>query len=150
MKDREDCVCALLLGEFGDDRLLLQQVFRDLGWILLEARGRKEALMRLNQESVHVVITRSECPGGGWKKVLYSLRRYRQPPQLIVTSRSPDEQLWSEVLSYGGYDLLAEPFRRDEVERVVAAARRHYGPQQVYAMGAGMPHPSVAGWQPAS
>jgi DNA-binding response OmpR family regulator len=144
MKDPQDSVCALLLGEFGDDRSLLHQVFRDAGWRLLEASGRREALARLKEESVHVVITRSECPGGGWKRVLYSLRRRPQPPQLIVTSRSPDEQLWSEVLSCGGYDLLAEPFRRDEVERVVAAARRHYGPQQVYAMGAGMRHPSVA------
>jgi hypothetical protein len=30
------------------------------------------------------------------------------------------------VLNIGGYDVLAQPLRRDEVERVIAAARRHF------------------------
>jgi DNA-binding response OmpR family regulator len=45
---------------------------------------------------------------------------------LIVTSRTADEHLWAEVLNIGGYDVLPQPFNRDEVERVVAAARRHF------------------------
>ncbi|HLI86894.1 MAG TPA: response regulator [Bryobacteraceae bacterium] len=128
MKNREDAVCALLVGEYDDNRLLIHQVFRDAGWRLYEARDWKRAQEQLDQDPVHVVITRSQCPGGDWKKVLKNLLARAHPPQLIVTSRTADEQLWSEVLNCGGYDLLAEPFHRDEVERVVAAARRHFGP----------------------
>ena len=138
---REDSLCALLLD---DGRLLIREVFRAAGWRLLEAEGRKEGIESLNQNCVHVVITRSQSPGLEWKRVLQDLRRQQEPPQLIVTSRSADEHLWSEVLNCGGYDVLPEPFRRDEIERVVAAARRHYGPQYSHASGGPVRHPSVA------
>jgi DNA-binding response OmpR family regulator len=144
MKNREDFLCALLLGAFDDSRLLIHQIFQEAGWRLLEAQGRKEALERLEQDAVHVVITRSEFSAWDWKKVLANLRRRKRPPQLIVTSRTADEQLWSEVLNCGGYDVLPEPLRRDEVERVVAAARRHYEPHQVRARGGRVGLPSIA------
>jgi hypothetical protein len=44
----------------------------------------------------------------------------------VVTSRTADDYLWAEVLNVGGYDVLAQPLERDEVERVVASARRHF------------------------
>jgi DNA-binding NtrC family response regulator len=143
MKPPEDAVCALLVGEYDDDRLLLRQLFREAGWRLFEARDWKKARQHLNHDPVHVVITRSECEGWDWKTVLHNLMRRTQPPQLIVTSRTADDKLWSEVLNCGGYDLLPEPLRRDEVERVVAAARRHFGPHQARTVG-GPAHQSVA------
>jgi DNA-binding response OmpR family regulator len=135
MENREDSVCVLLLGEYDESRLLLQQVFRDAGWRLFEARDWKRGQEHLDHDPVHVVITRSHCRGWDWKKVLRNLTRRAHPPQLIVTSRTADEHLWSEVLNRGGYDLLPEPFHQDEVERVVAAARRHFGPRQARAAG---------------
>lgn len=144
MKNREDSLCALLLGEYDDGRLLIRQVFQDAGWRLLEAQGHKEGLSRLDEASVHVVITRSESPGLEWKRVLHDLRQRHRPPQLIVTSRTADEHLWSEVLNCGGYDVLPEPFHRDEIERVVASARRHFAPPQVCAAGTTVRHSSVA------
>ena len=128
MKNRADSVSALLLGEYDDGRLLIHEIFRDAGWRLFEARGGEDALDHLEQVVIHVVIARSEFPGWDWKQVLHKLKYRKKPPQLIVTSRTADEQLWSEVLNCGGYDVLTEPFRRDEVERVVAAARRHFSP----------------------
>jgi DNA-binding response OmpR family regulator len=75
---------------------------------------------------VHVVITEKELPDWNWKGVLVDLRRLESPPQLIVTSRDADERLWAEALNVGAYDVLAQPFNRDEVERVIASARRHF------------------------
>ncbi len=144
MKNREDFLCALLLGEFDESRLLIHEIFQDAGWTLLEAPGRKEALQRLERDAVHVVITRSEFSGWNWKKLLHNLRRRKRPPQLIVTSRTADEHLWSEVLNCGGYDVLPEPLRRDEVERVVAAARRHCEPYQVRTPRGRVRQPSIA------
>jgi hypothetical protein len=34
--------------------------------------------------------------------------------------------LWAEVLNCGGYDVLAQPFDRTEVERVVTSARQTF------------------------
>jgi DNA-binding response OmpR family regulator len=144
MKTHETSVCALLLGEYGDGRSLIHQVFHDAGWILLEAHDRNEALKQLQRELVQVVITSSEFTEWDWKKLLNNLLRRPKPPQLIVTSPTADEHLWSEVLNCGGYDVLPEPFRRDEVERVVAAARRHYGPPQVRTAGGSIRQPGAA------
>ena len=135
MKTGEDSLCALLLGEYGDGRLLIDEIFRDAGWELLEACGPNEALAQLGNESIHVVIARSETSGWDWKNLLNILEKRSKPPQLIVTSRTADEHLWSEVLNCGGYDVLAEPLRRDEVERVVAGARRQFGPRKVRTAG---------------
>jgi len=126
-KTTSECsVCALLLGEHEDGRLLLHEVFREAGWLLLEMRDRRRAMESIDRHSVQVVIASCEAGEWNWKKVLDNLRRREPQPQLIVTSRTADEQLWSEVLNRGGYDVLPEPFQRDEVERVVASARRHY------------------------
>jgi DNA-binding response OmpR family regulator len=119
-------ICALLIGEYKSDRLLVHEIFRDAGWRLLEARDRKKALAHLDRHSVQVVIARCDVPSWDWKNLLESLRNRPRPPQLIVTSRTADEQLWSEVLNCGGYDVLPQPFQREEMERVVAAAVRNY------------------------
>ena len=122
----EFSVCALLVGEHEECRQLLHEIFRDAGWLLLEARDRRKALECIEQHPVQVVIASCETGEWSWKNVLHHLRRRRHPPQLIVTCRTADEQLWSEVLNCGGYDVLPQPFQRDEIERVVASARRHY------------------------
>ncbi|HLK47457.1 MAG TPA: hypothetical protein VKT49_04945, partial [Bryobacteraceae bacterium] len=68
----------------------------------------------------------AHTPTWPWKRALQDLRRLSRPPQLVVTSRLADELLWAEALNWGAYDVLAEPFDRDEVMRVVASARRHF------------------------
>jgi DNA-binding response OmpR family regulator len=120
-------VTALAVGEFEFDRALLQSVFRDLGWRLYEARDRRRAMQCLERNPVQVVIAESDLPNWNWKMVLRDLRGMELPPQLIVTSRIADDRLWSEVLNIGGYDVLPQPLERDEVERVIAAARRRHG-----------------------
>ena len=135
MNSRDESVCALLVGDFPESRALIRDVFREAGWRLIEARDRKGAKEHLQRDSVQVLIMNSQVPGWPWKTVLRNLARMSQPPQLIVTSRTADDHLWSEVLNCGGYDVLPEPFRRDEVERVVASARRHFGPQAVRFAG---------------
>jgi DNA-binding response OmpR family regulator len=119
-------ISALAIGEFEHDRRLLHTIFRDLGWRLFEACDRRRAMQCLERHPVDVVIAESDLPNWNWKKVLNDIRRLAPPPQLIVTSRTADDYLWAEVLNIGGYDVLPQPFDRDEVERVIAAAHRHY------------------------
>jgi DNA-binding response OmpR family regulator len=123
---RDHCVSALLVGEYGSDRPLLHGIFRDAGWRLWEAPDRRQALDCLERQAVQVVISEKDGPQWHWKWLLTDLRRLANPPQLIVTSHTADDSLWAEVLNIGGYDVLPQPFNRDEVERVVASARRHF------------------------
>jgi len=121
-------VSVLMVGEYDTDRELIRNVSSKLGWRLYEARDRCRALECLTRNPVQVVLTESEIPQWNWKDMLYFLCSLTRPPQLIVTSQTADDTLWSEVLNMGGYDVLARPFRQDEVERVIAAARRHFEP----------------------
>jgi len=122
----ENSVSALLVGVYENDRLLLHEVFRKAGWRLFEARSKRGALRCLEHNPVQVVITERDVKNWHWKKALLDLGRLAHPPQLIVASRAADDYLWAEALNVGAYDVLAQPFQRDEVERVVASARRHF------------------------
>jgi sigma-B regulation protein RsbU (phosphoserine phosphatase) len=119
-------VSALLIGDYAADRPLVHEIFRRFGWRLFEARDRRQAVACLKRHPVEVVLAESDVPRWHWKKILRTLSALARPPQLIVTSRNADECLWSEVLNFGAYDVLMQPLDRDELERVVASARRHF------------------------
>ncbi len=123
---RDDTVSALLLGKFETDRNLLRQIFWKSGWRLFEAPDRRVGLDYLQRVPLEVVIAETEVADSNWQSVLGDLRRMARPPQLVVTSRTADDYLWAEVLNIGGFDVLAQPLDRDEVERVVASASRHF------------------------
>ena len=76
----------------------------------------------LDSDVSPVILSDSELPDGPWQEILSSLGAYGNPPRLIVCSGLADERLWAEVLNLGGYDLLASPFDRGEVTRVVEMA----------------------------
>lgn len=127
-------VSALLVGEYGPDRLLLHDVFSVHGWRLLEARGRRRAMRLLACHSVQVVIALERARAWTWQRVLRDLRALRQEPQLVVAAPGTDDRLWAEVLNRGGFDILIQPFVREEAERVIAAARRRCSAQSEYGL----------------
>ncbi len=132
---REPSVSALMVGAYEADRSLIHEIFQKLGWRLFEAPDRKQAMQCLERNPVQVVIAESDVPRWDWRHVLGDLRRLAKPPQLIVTSRHADEYLWAEALNIGAYDVLPQPLQRDEVERVIASARRHFESELLRANG---------------
>jgi PleD family two-component response regulator len=124
----EGSVSALLVGEYEDDRALVRDIFAKLGWRLFEARDGHRAMVWLERNAVQVVIAEGRSPGARWQRLLDALRDLPEPPQLVVTSRTADDFLWSEVLNRGGYDVLPRPLNREEVERVIAGAGRQFRP----------------------
>ncbi len=130
MSGCQPAITGLLLDSSGSDGALVRDIFARSGWKLIEANGLSSAMRCLRRVPVQVVIA---CES--WKPLLERLRALTRPPVLVVASRMADESLWSEVLNVGGYDVLAQPFDRNEVERVVAAARRHFEPPVARAAG---------------
>lgn len=90
-----------------------------------------EAIEFLDQHKIPVVLTEPELPDGSWRKLLDYMAKHAAPPNLIVSCRLPDDRLWAEVLTMGGYDLLATPFEAGEVLRVTSAAQNNWGYRQV-------------------
>ena len=91
-------------------------------WKLNACPNLASALATLRKARVPVVVCESDLQPGTWKEVLEELRALPEPPLLIVTSRCADERLWAEALNLGAYDVLAQPFDRTEVSRIVNMA----------------------------
>jgi DNA-binding NtrC family response regulator len=102
------------------DRGSLDQILRRAGWKSETCNSLAAAQPLLPEASV--VMCDEELPDGNWREVLTQLESLPMNPALIVASHLADEHLWSEVLNLGGYDLLLEPFRADEVLRTVETA----------------------------
>ena len=73
---------------------------------------------------VQAVVTDTALPDGDWRRVV------RECPniEVVVCSRLGDPKLWLDVLEQGGYDVLVQPYQREEIKRIVegAAARSYF------------------------
>ena len=124
---RDATPAALLIGSEPEDEAFLQGIFDLYGWDLYVVRNLGAALTLLRLIQVPVVITERDLAAGGWKDVLQEVRDLGHQPLLVVTSRLADEYLWSEVLNWGGHDVLAKPLRQPEVVWVLNHAWRTRG-----------------------
>ena len=92
-------------------------------WRLYHATTRAEALRFFDRHRLPVIVVEQTLPDGYWQDVLEGIyASVESPPHIIVSSRLADDHLWAEVLNLGGYDLLTEPFKREEVERIINSA----------------------------
>lgn len=111
----------------GADRDMLRELDEMLtsgGMRCITVHSLEVALARVKRaRQIGAIIVDCEPDSGLWKRVLAELSQPARIP-LIVTTRSADETLWSEVLHYGGFDVLARPLSSDEVKRVTASALR--------------------------
>ena len=118
---------ALLVTDIEEDRRFLDKIFIDRRWTLFSKESVEDARLLLRENPTPVVLSDRDAPGGGWKKLLSALQQLERPPLLIVTSRLADDHLWAEVLNLGGHDVLATPFRAQELVWVLENAWRHCG-----------------------
>jgi DNA-binding response OmpR family regulator len=113
-------VGVLLVSPFLPDRIALRNILGHSSWAIHEASTCCEALALARQHDCDVAICQRELPDGDWKALFEELGKLPVPPNLIVTSRLADDELWAEVLNLGGYDVLAQPFEPEEVYRAVS------------------------------
>jgi len=78
-----------------------------------------ECVSTLRKARIPIVLCDADS---NWPHLLEGFRELPEPPYLIVTSRLADDRLWSEALNLGAYDVLAKPFDRSEVVRVLTMA----------------------------
>ena len=102
-----------------DDAQTLSQMLHSLPVVLEHADNLKQARIRLFQRPYDAVLTESKLPDGNWMDVLHLVRESPYETQLIVTDPHADSQLWSEVLNFGAYDVVPQPFYEPEVRRIL-------------------------------
>lgn len=115
-----------------NERLLLVQPPHRRGELLRILEGKDllistasdfvEARNKLADEAFDLLLSDAELPDGTWRDLLQLNLRLLHPCEMIVCSPCGDEELWAEALQRGAYDLLVEPFSRQEVYRIIRSA----------------------------
>ena len=124
-------ISILSVSPLRDDHGAVEAIIcRDSGssvkWKLYTSATLERATALLRIDQIPIVICERDLRPGSWKELLEETALMPHSPLLIVTSRLADERLWAEVLNVGGWDVLAKPFDRTEVIRVVESAWRHW------------------------
>ena len=114
---------ALVVSASDHRRTALANILGTEGWRVIHA-GSAAAVSGCLSAKPSVVLTDYSLPDGSWTAVLRQVRAHAAAAEVVVWSRLADEQMWSEVLLCGGYDVIPEPFDRVEVLRVADSARR--------------------------
>lgn len=116
------------------DQAALRGIVERIPCELSVAFNCQQAAAQITKEQTPVIFCDSVLEDGTWKRILNQIQERSRQPLLIVTSRLADEELWAEVLNLGGYDVLAKPFRPDEVRYTLTTAifwlTRVAGPKQ--------------------
>jgi len=82
-----------------------------------------EAMNRLNSP---VVLYDRDWPNAEWRTTVQALASSPHRSCVILASRVADDYLWQELIRCGGYDLLAKPFRAEDVARALKLALSYW------------------------
>ena len=110
-------VSVLAATDHDSELSALRSLTSNTQWNVHACSRISEANDLIKDHNIGVVIANRDLPDGTWIDLLECLRERRNAPRLIVSSRGADTRFWAEVLSMGGYDVLAWPFERAEVLR---------------------------------
>ena len=92
--------------------------------VLTAENCRQARCLLQTRPPLEIVIIDVSFMDGNWCDIFKFLVDYGISASVVVASGQADERLWSEVLWRGAYDLLVEPFEREEVRRVLEGALR--------------------------
>lgn len=115
---------VLFVSSHPSDAGLIGEALAPTKLTLEHAGTLEEAGQRLKLGSFGAVLTEAELPDGRWTDVMKLTYELGDYPAIVVTHRLADDQFWADVLNSGAYDLLAQPFDKGEVRRILANACR--------------------------
>jgi DNA-binding NtrC family response regulator len=114
-------VTVLAVSSEKRDRAQLRQILSRTNWTVYEACSCSEAMSRIHDDAVAVLVCASELSDGTWQSLMDALHTVQLPPMIIVAA-DLDDGLWADVLQRGAYDFVCKPFRQQEVTRIISLA----------------------------
>jgi DNA-binding NtrC family response regulator len=88
-------------------------------------RGREARELLQNQPLVNLVVTDATLEDANWCDILRAVVEHNPQARVVVVAPpSAGEILWSEVMWRGAYDMLVEPFSKDDARRILEGALR--------------------------
>ena len=127
-------ITVLSLSPAEDDHAVLARTFRDSSLTLYpncrltlrKSPTIASALALLPANRIPIVLCDRDGQPEAWREILHAAQSLSAPPCVIVTSRLADDRLWAELVHNGAFDLLAKPFDKSDVIRIVHSAWVHW------------------------
>ena len=117
-----EVIALLSVSPIQDDHDILATLLGGDQWKIHSALSLQSASAFLRAHVVPVVVCEHDLSPGTWAQLLDEIRLLAIPPILVMTCRVADDHLWAEALNVGAYDVLAKPFDRREVTRILSSA----------------------------
>jgi DNA-binding NtrC family response regulator len=121
-----EVIAVLSVSPLQHDHDTLASLLGRDQWRIHNALSLRSASVFLRAHAVPLVICEHDLLPGSWTQLLDETRLLAIPPLLIVTSQVADGYLWAETLNLGAYDVMAKPFDRTEVTRILSSAWQHW------------------------
>ena len=127
-------ITVLSLSAAENDHAVLEQTFRDSSLTLYPncrltlqpSPSLASAIAALRRQRIPIVLCDRDEHPEAWREILQATKDLPAPPCLIVTSRLADDRQWAELLNAGAFDLLAKPFEKSNVIRIIQSAWVHW------------------------
>ncbi len=120
---KSDALALVVMSQ--ERRLPLLENLKKLNVDVLTVGDCRQARSLLaTRPPVEVIITGVTLADGNWRDIFKCLADRDVDASVVVSSAPADENLWSEILWRGAYDLLVEPYEKGEVRRIVEGALR--------------------------
>lgn len=91
-------------------------------WSLNVVGGVEQAILRLSEASVPVILIDRDLPDEDWRLAIRTLTSRAPSPCVILASAVVDLYLFDEVVHHGGYDVVRKPFREEALRRTLGLA----------------------------
>jgi DNA-binding NtrC family response regulator len=111
---------VLFVSSYPQDACSLAQMLDGSSLPIVHSNCLKDASSKLETGDFQVILSEANLEDGDWIDALQLARQ--SGAALVVTQPWADTSFWAEVINLGAYDVLAQPFQRTEVRRVLASA----------------------------
>lgn len=120
---------VLFVSPRPEDALCLSNMLLSLPLRFDHVRTFEQARKKLLKHRYRAVLTEAALTDGTWLDVLGLARQTKPQTEVIVTDPFADAREWAEVLTQGGYDMIAQPFYEVEVRRILSNVCTRLGPE---------------------
>ncbi len=110
----------LVMTASTSEAILVNEILLGTGWQLIVADNLEEAAVFVSTQPACIVLLDRDLAGVDWRTAVRRLANGHC--RVILASFVADDYLWEEVIHCGGYDVLAKPFREDEVIHMIQFA----------------------------
>ncbi len=100
----------------------LDAIIRPCKWEVTAVRSCVDARAAIRSNAPAIALFETGTVGCHWRTMWLTASAAAIPPLFILVSEAADDTLWAEALNVGVYDVLATPFRIEEVVRTLHGA----------------------------